>query len=603
VPEEEKYISPYFCFIQSSGMGKTKLMYEFAKLTRMTSPNADEGPSNVSEEFSCDLILSGDILIEKNVPESDVFDCKLDLRRFVLDPNKEASTVANNIYDHLEEELVTKRSTCRPMKKTHVFLFVDAQVFLDAHYGFEAFVFRCIRTWLRTKRDGTTTIAVFSGTSSSILNYSVLTDLLEDNMLEKVSPSRDPYNDERFYPRGFKTFEPFFTLTTIAVLNPKEDIPNQSDYNKSILYGRPLFAKMHQQGQLEPNIETILKRLLLYTGEEGFAWSKKNESWLSVLATRVQMGSTTVNVVSRLVAKGYANLTGVAGNSATFVCMPDPVCARLAMCMMDENWRLGSFKGKSKKWWSKAVGTIYATGLCLPDKGDVGEVLTALYLLFCCDECRRSMDNNFDYKTFSVPLGDWIDAIIEKRSSSEAKNLPASQVRVSFIQVCRDYMRAPWIGLADQVFLENLYNAGTAFYTYPGCDLIDFVAPTVITTGNTKPTYSAVLVSIKSRLYLGPRDAKRLCAQMKRKANACKLKSALCIVCVFGQEAVSNYGQYNFDSSMLRELEEGKNVATVLRLPRYDRFGLTDIFLEIPPKVDRLDVAGGLTPGLSEPGN
>ena len=45
----EKYIAPYFCFIQSSGMGKTKLMYEFAQLTR-------NDPSH--KNLSCDLILS-----------------------------------------------------------------------------------------------------------------------------------------------------------------------------------------------------------------------------------------------------------------------------------------------------------------------------------------------------------------------------------------------------------------------------------------------------------------------------------------------------------------------------------------------------------------
>jgi hypothetical protein len=31
---------------------------------------------------------------------------------------------------------------------------------------------------------------------------------------------------------------------------------------------------------------------------------------------------------------------------------------------------------------------------------------------------------------------------------------------------------------------------------------------------------------------------------------------------------------------MLSKLEEGQNVATVLRLPRNDRFGLTDIFVD-----------------------
>jgi hypothetical protein len=65
----KKYIAPYFCFIQSSGMGKTKLMYEFAQLTRHEDENND-----VCKDISCNLVLSGDILLEKADP---VFDCEL----------------------------------------------------------------------------------------------------------------------------------------------------------------------------------------------------------------------------------------------------------------------------------------------------------------------------------------------------------------------------------------------------------------------------------------------------------------------------------------------------------------------------------------------
>jgi hypothetical protein len=406
--EKEMYIAPYFCFIQSSGMGKTKLMYEFAHLTRKTTSDAHQDKKNVCNDISCDLILSSGGIV---VPNGNVFDLKLDLRTFERqESNQDATTTANKIYDHLENELVKNRSTTRPMKQIHVFLFDEAQVLLEKHYGFEAFLFRCIRTWLRTKRDGITTIGVFSGTSSAILNYSIETDLLKDNELQKVAPSRDLKDKTDFYSRGLRTFEPFFTLTTIAVLKQAEEIENQSDYDKSIRYGRPLFAIMHEKGILEEKIETILRRLLLDTGKEGFDWTEHTESWLtvSVLATRVQMGSTNLSVVSKLVARGYAYLTGVTSRSATFVYMPDPVCARLAMCMMDENWSLDSLKGKDKKWWCANVKTLYSTGLCLPDKGDVGEVLTVLYFLFCCDECRRSIVGNSDYRKFSVPLGDWV---------------------------------------------------------------------------------------------------------------------------------------------------------------------------------------------------
>ena len=68
---------------------------------------------------------------------------------------------------------------------------------------------------------------------------------------------------------------------------------------------------MHDDQLLKGKMETILKRLLLDTGKKEFDWTKHRESWFSVLATRVQMGSTSIDVASNLVAKGYAILTGV----------------------------------------------------------------------------------------------------------------------------------------------------------------------------------------------------------------------------------------------------------------------------------------------------
>jgi hypothetical protein len=62
----EKYIAPYFCFIQSSGMGKTKLMYEFAQLTR-------NDPSH--KNLSCDLILSSAGIVIPNPKSVFVHKC------------------------------------------------------------------------------------------------------------------------------------------------------------------------------------------------------------------------------------------------------------------------------------------------------------------------------------------------------------------------------------------------------------------------------------------------------------------------------------------------------------------------------------------------
>jgi hypothetical protein len=68
---------------------------------------------------------------------------------------------------------------------------------------------------------------------------------------------------------------------------------------------------MHEDAVLESYIGFFLRRLLLDTGKQKYELSKGIESWLSVLATQVQMGTTNLNVVSHLVAKGYENLTVV----------------------------------------------------------------------------------------------------------------------------------------------------------------------------------------------------------------------------------------------------------------------------------------------------
>jgi hypothetical protein len=145
--------------------------------------------------------------------------------------------------------------------------------------------------------------------------------------------------------------------------------------------------------------------------------------------------------------------------------------------------------------------------------------------------------------------------------------------------------------LSKSVVTTRGRHAGTAFYTYPGCELIDFVAPTIITKDNQHPTYSAVLVSIKSRLYLPPKTAMDICDKLKKKADDCNLTSALCIVCVFGQTSDSDYKEYNYDASnVLSELAKGDNVDIVLCLPQEDRFGLTDIFLEMTATTEQSEL-------------
>ena len=101
------------------------------------------------------------------------------------------------------------------------------------------------------------------------------------------------------------------------------------------------------------------------------------------------MGAISVTVASELlVAKGYANLTGVSDVNASICYLPDPVCARLAMCLMDESWSyhhvesqaIITFCGKNKQWWAHQVARLYSSGVFQPEQGDLGEVMACLYI-------------------------------------------------------------------------------------------------------------------------------------------------------------------------------------------------------------------------------
>lgn len=111
---------------------------------------------------------------------------------------------------------------------------------------------------------------------------------------------------------------------------------------------------------------TIIQRMLQLVESNDIDYASNDLAWLSVLGTRVQMGQTTFSVASKLVGYSYANLVAVSqgGNdhsSTKIFFPPDPVCARLAMCLMDEKWSMPEIvKGKEKTWWVEKIKEVYS---------------------------------------------------------------------------------------------------------------------------------------------------------------------------------------------------------------------------------------------------
>jgi hypothetical protein len=194
--------------------------------------------------------------------------------------------------------------------KKIVLLFDECHRLLKKQFKCEAFLFRCIRVWLREERlNGPRVVAVFAGTNSRLNNFFVQSD---SQLKRKAAPSRKHERDVGNYdPKGSRPNPPFFQTTTVgsclALLHDDEDA-GLSEYARSVYYGRPLFAVMASAGEdiLNKNLPIVLSRMLLSSKN----WEDNRNAWINLLSTRVQMGQTTMAVTSDLVAKAYANLSG-----------------------------------------------------------------------------------------------------------------------------------------------------------------------------------------------------------------------------------------------------------------------------------------------------
>jgi hypothetical protein len=246
----------------------------------------------------------------------------------------------------------------------------------------------------------------------------------------------------------------------------------------------------------------------------------------SILGTRVQMGITTSSqLASDLISQAYANLIAYEQYQAnsdddigvviktTF--MPDPVCAALAMGMMVPEWQLRYFSrceffdGKDRKFWSRKVMECFANRLCIPEKGNIGEIMVALYMLFCGDVLRMKSDKTL--RSFSVSLEEWYN--IMKQPHLDVNDVKCdvgttgtSKMEVSFIQVCRNYFRNH--GWNSNESLKWMYDAAVGTYVFSDCEEIDIVSSIRVTSSDGKTSYHPLLVCVKCGESMSPTNIK-----------------------------------------------------------------------------------------------
>jgi hypothetical protein len=462
-------------------------------------------------------------------------------------------------------------SLCKEHGVGPVVLLFDESQHLVSKSGW---AFRVVRWWLREIRgaNDAAVVAVFAGTNSALANFY--------KEPEKTQNSRDPKVIE-YHDKGTKLYEPFFDICTIGCMADVALPKKPTDYERAIPYGRPLFALMYDRGELDRKREHAILQRMLLSQREG-EWEKHKPALLSVLATRVQMGQTSSSVVSTLVSMGYANLTYFqrsnpiinnvkeedARELADFCYFTDPVCSRLAMCLMDSGWTSdvddkNKYKGREPTFWAEAAFDLFTNGLCRPNKGDLGEIAVALYFLFCADaiRCEQRVKKHDDYRTFGVSFQEWFKslsqeppkpnetAVSERRSKrvierNEKKRKAGADARgttevvgkVSFMQFQRLYLRLPFSVMLTPAFLKDLYLSGTACFLYSAAPVFDFVAS--IQEGGG--TYRALLISVKARHTFRASDVEKEFEKMRafrEEAGAPEqISNACCMLVLVGLE-------------------------------------------------------------------
>ncbi len=333
---------------------------------------------------------------------------------------------------------------------------------------------------------------------------------------------------------------------------------------------------------------------------------------------------SSVDLALKLVAEAYAVLSHYVAprdSKGEFACIffpTDPVCARLAMALMDQDWAISGdgkeMRGASKLFWTRTMTEMFTSGLCHPSHGGVGEVAAAAYLLFCGDVLRKDLDAT--YKTFSVPLSTYIQCLLQPADfykpnmalglerdggrqdkegtpqiAAEARvqrpqiGPPYSDAHVSFIQVTRNYIRFSVDDVFDQCFLQGLYLSGTAFYTNPLFHMFDLVASIKLSNRNSHSDVSFVplLVSVSTKFDIATqRDALEAIKSILQRNQKKHGLGGMGLRLLLNQTKSDNDKPVDLlDPGDVTCLLDGVVVSKVVVVPHDDPFGITNMLSNV----------------------
>jgi hypothetical protein len=231
-----------------------------------------------------------------------------------------------------------------------------------------------------------------------------------------------------------------------------------------------------------------------------------------------------------------------------------------------------------------------STGMCRPNKGDLVETASALYLLFCGDML-RACSNKSDakdgaYHTFQVQVLEFLKVAIDPSSapgSSSSSSEDASTVdpAVSFIQVCRNHARPSFKDMFSPSSLEWLYNAACACYCYDCCPAIDLYAP-IRYVKEGKACFVPLVVSVKARRTMSPAERTAALAAMKEVVEEGPKKLGICVLFIIGlnEPESDETGFYNDKGEKIdtpNKLDMSLISYVQVSVPSDDVFGLSDV--------------------------
>jgi hypothetical protein len=514
-----RYLAPYFPLIQSSGMGKSKLLFEARK------------------HFSSQQNTTVHHLLCVNSNTFNLYVHNKEKSRMTqLTPPVNSTENESSRFRRLLESLLPKKG------KHRVILLFDESQNLIKH---QALGFHVIRWWIREVHSHQV-VAVFTGTSSKLMNFIEVNSTTDVSRVEKVRYYNDNDNLKKLYDPFYliHTSGLFSTLAEADLKKYHADITfderdEQLLLDNSKLYGRPLFSL--SKTFTEEENKKIFHRVLCSKPRFCDLWI------LSVFGIRFQLSPSTLAIASELVSSSYALLVDYKAEAQNLALAypPDPIVASFAASMMTETFELDNIKGISQSTWVDGAYNLLERSMACLDKGEVGEFAAAMYCLFVGDIIRERRACIFSYPLtefffllLSPPQTEFPDykGSLKKHGTAQLKILctrrglsrlgekeelisriskhdalkrtffssPSSAISLSLsaIQFCRSSVRTSLNAYCSPKYLKWCYGARVGIYFPTNFKAFDLMLPVRLINGSV--SYFPLLISVKAYASICP---------------------------------------------------------------------------------------------------